>query len=322
MNTEEYILIENTDINMERIKVPKFSDEELYTIQQFIEFTRHIQEIDQLFHIFKINLREILLNYELNCDDTIVRKIDLSYDEEDMIIINTLVINYISSAKTFVESIETFINKNMAEEDVKKFKVDCLSKIYDEKFSYRLLIRLRDYAQHGHLPVYMSYNKKCSFDLDQILFTPNFSHNKKIQNEMIELRQKIYNEFGDNPRIMFTMSIAEFQLCILKIYIYFIDLIKEKLVDLVNKMDTLIKERPDVIYKSEDSLNGFIVYSIENKFVQCLNPKEKPLKMIDKIKSDVENEFQNAKKEFEKLFKTEENQFECKHIKCNKNKLR
>ena len=118
------------------------------------------------------------------------------------------------------------------------------------------------------------------------------------------------------------MSIAEFQLCILKIYIYFIDLIKEKLVDLVNKMNTLIKERPDVIYKSEDSLNGFIVYSIENKFVQCLNPKEKPLKMIDKIKSDVENEFQNAKKEFEKLFKTEENQFECKHIKCNKNKLR
>lgn len=305
MNTEEYILIKNTDINMERIKVPKFSGEELCIIQQFIEFTRHIQEIDQLFHIFKVNLSELLLNYELNCNDTIVRKIDLSYEEEDMIIINALVINYISSAKTFVESIETFINKNMAEEDVNKFKIDCLSRIYDEKFSYRLLIRLRDYAQHGHLPVYMSYDKKCSFDLDQILFTPNFSHNKKIQDEIIKLRQKIYNEFENNPRIMFTMSIAEFQLCILKIYIYFIDLIKEDLVGLVNKMDTLIKERPDVIYKSKDSLNGFIIYSIENKFVQCLDPKEKPLRMIEQIKYDVKNEFHNTKEKFEKIFKTE-----------------
>lgn len=54
MNTEEYILIKNTDINMEKIKVPKFSAEEIYTIQEFLEFTRHIQEIDQLFHIFKL----------------------------------------------------------------------------------------------------------------------------------------------------------------------------------------------------------------------------------------------------------------------------
>lgn len=56
-------------------------------------------------------MREILLNYELNCNDTINRKIDLSYDEEDIIIINALVINYISSAKTLIESIETFMNK-------------------------------------------------------------------------------------------------------------------------------------------------------------------------------------------------------------------
>jgi len=304
MNTEEYILIKNTDINMEKIKVPKFSTEEIYIIQEFLEFTRHIQEIDQLFHIFKTNLREILLNYELNCNDTINRKIDLSYDEEDIIIINTLVINYISSAKTLIESIETFMNKNMTEEDINKFKVDCLSKIYDERFSYRLLIRLRDYAQHGHLPVYMSYDKKCSFDLDQILFTPHFSHNKKIQDEMVKLRQKIYNEFGDNPRIMFTMSIAEFQLCILEIYIFFIDTIRYKLVELVNKMDTLIKDKPDVIYKSNDILNGFIVYSMENECVQCLDPKEKPLQMIDKIKNDAENELRKAKVEFEKLFKT------------------
>lgn len=112
MITEEYILIENTDIN---IKVPNFSKEELYTIEKFLKFTKDIQEIDQLFQIFQTNLRQILLNYELNSDDTIDRKADLDNDEDDIIIINTLVINYISSAKTFIESVENFLKMNLKE---------------------------------------------------------------------------------------------------------------------------------------------------------------------------------------------------------------
>lgn len=48
MNTEEYILIKNTDIDVEKIELPYFSKEEINTIEGYIEFTRHIQEIDQL----------------------------------------------------------------------------------------------------------------------------------------------------------------------------------------------------------------------------------------------------------------------------------
>lgn len=304
MNTEEYILIENTDINIEKIKVPNFSNEEIYTIDKFLKFTRDIQEIDQLFRIFQTNLRQILLNYELNNDDTIDRKADLDNDEDDIIIINTLVINYISSAKTFVESVENFLKINLESDKINEFKTNCLSKIYDERFSYRLLIRLRDYAQHGHLPVYMSWDNKCSFDLDPILYTPHFNHNSKMQNEMLSLRQKIYNEYKDNPRIMFTLSIAEFQLSVLEIYIFFINIIEEELVKLVNKFNTLIEERPDVIYKSEDALNGFVVYSIENENINCLYPKEEPLRMHRNIKHYLENELAKAKEKFEKLFES------------------
>ncbi len=304
MNTEEYILIENTDINIEKIKVPNFSKEELYTIDKFLKFTRDIQEIDQLFRIFQTNLRQILLNYELNNDDTIDRKADLDNNEDDIIIINTLVINYISSAKTFVESIENFLKINLESDKINEFKTNCLSKIYDERFSYRLLIRLRDYAQHGHLPVYMSWDNKCSFDLDQILYTPHFNHNSKMQNEMLSLRQKIYNEYKDNPRIMFTLSIAEFKLSVLEIYIFFINIIEEELVKLVNKFNTLIERRPDVIYKSEDALNGFIVYSIEDENINCLDPKEEPLRMYRNIKHYLENELAKEKEKFEKLFES------------------
>ena len=160
MSTEEYFLIKNINVNMEKIKIPKYSKDEIDIIEKFIEFTRHLQEIDKLFYVFQMNLQDILLHYELYYDDRIIRKIDIENEEKDIIIINALVINYISSAKTFTESIEIFLTQNLGKEELNKFKNNCLSKIYDKKFSYRLLIRLRDYAQHGHLPVHMSADKR------------------------------------------------------------------------------------------------------------------------------------------------------------------
>lgn len=304
MNTEEYLLFSDLDIDIEKVKVPDFSEEEYKFIENYIEFTRHIQEIDQLFRIFKINFQDILLHYQLYNNDTIIRQMDLENKEDDIIIINALVINYISSAKTFTESVENFIVKKLGKDELEKFKSMYLSKIYDENFSYRLLIRLRDYAQHGHLPVHMSYDKKYSFDLEQILYTPHFSQNQKMKDEITNIIEKIYNEFGNNPRIMFTRTIAEFQLCVFEIYISFISTIKEMLIDLEKKLEKLIKERPEVIHNSEDILNGFIFYTINNENLHCFNPKESPQKMLVDIEKNLKKEFRNEKKNFNKLLKS------------------
>ena len=301
MSTEEYFLIKNINVNMEKIKIPKYSKDEIDIIEKFIEFTRHLQEIDKLFHVFQMNLQDILLHYELYYDDRIIRKIDIENEEKDIIIINALVINYISSAKTFTESIEIFLTQNLGKEELNKFKNNCLSKIYDKKFSYRLLIRLRDYAQHGHLPVHMSADKRCSFDLQQIINTPHFQTNKKLKNELIELSKEICNKFGDNPRIAFTRSLAEFQLNVLEIYSYFIKFIKEALNNLKIELDNLIKKRPDIINISTDALNGFIFYKIENEAIHCFNPKDKPIEMINNIKKQLENLLKKEKEEYQKL---------------------
>ncbi len=306
MNTEEYILIKNTDIDVEKIELPDFSKEEINIIEGYIEFTRHIQEIDQLFHIFKVNLNEILIHYELINDDTIYRKIELDNEESDSIIINALVINYISSAKTFTESIENFIENKLGENELNEFKSKCLSKIYDEKFSYRLLIRLRDFSQHGHLPVFISADNKCSFDLEQILYTPHFNHNKKLENEMKKIAKKISKEFETNPRIMFTRSIAEFEISILEIYKYFINIITEKLNQLTTEFNNIIDVRPEIIHTSKDSLNGFILYSIKDENINCVNPKQKPQKMVEMIGYEIDKLLKNVKKEFGIVFKMKE----------------
>lgn len=301
MSTEEYFYSKNINIDMGKIRVPKFSKEEIEVIEKFIEFTRHLQEIDELFHIFQINLHDILLHYELYNDDRIIRKIDIKNEEKDIIIINALTINYISAAKTFTDSIEAFLTVNFGEEQFNNFKKDCLSKIYDEKFSYRLLIRLRDYAQHGHLPVYMSSDKRCSFDLQQILNTPHFHTNSKLKNEMIELSEEIHNKFGDNPRIAFTRSLSEFQLSVLEIYKSFIKFIKEGLRNLKIELDNLIKKRPDIINISNDVFNGFIFYKNENGFIHCFNPKDNPIKMINNIKNQLEKLSKKEEAEYQKI---------------------
>ena len=303
MNTEDYFLIKDTNINPENIKIPELADKELNIIQEYIEFTRHIQEIDQLFHIFKVNLENLLTNYELINDDTFFRKTNVFKENDDRIILNTFFINYISSAKTLVESIDNFFYEKLGEEKYNTYKTDCINKIYDEKFSYRLLIRLRDFSQHGHLPVYISIDNKCSFDLEQILNTPHFKHNKKMKEEMKSISSKIKKDFEDNPRIMFTRSIAEFEICILEIYNYFIIKSIDKLTDLRKKFDDLIYRRPYIIYKSKDSLNGFILYTIIDENVHCVDPKQNPMKMMENIRDDVKKEWENAKKEFEKIFR-------------------
>lgn len=114
MSTEEYILNRNIDINM--TKIPNFKDDEIKLIDEYIEFTRHIQEIDQLFHIFKTNLNHLLIHYELWNDDTAIKRCNFDIEESDEIIINALVINYISSARTFVESIEIFLKDRLGKE--------------------------------------------------------------------------------------------------------------------------------------------------------------------------------------------------------------
>lgn len=303
MKTEEHILIEHTDVNLDNINLPELSKEELLDIEKMVEFTRHFLEINQLYRVFQVNLNKILYHYTLNTNDTIEKMTECNDGVEDIIIINALVINYISSAKTFTEAIENFNIDKLGEYTNVLFKDTCLSKIYDKTFSYRLLIRLRDYSQHGHLPVYESWDKKYSFDLDQILNTPHFRHNSKLEKEMNEIKEKIVEQYMDNPRIMFTRTIAEFQLCIMEIYKSFIELITPEMKRIVGIIDELVKKRPEIIYNSKDMFNGYILYEIKDKSIHCINPNDKPMETLEKIKSDLEKHYEKEKKIFQDCFK-------------------
>ena len=136
---------------------PPFSElmeGELEAVKQYVELTRHLQELHQLFQIFKFDLDSFLSRYRVTISGEVFRDNVLADSDDDYIAINAGIISIISAGKTLVESMRTYVRENYGEESkvYSTFETFC-SNVYDNAFAYRLLMRLRDYAQHGHLPV-------------------------------------------------------------------------------------------------------------------------------------------------------------------------
>lgn len=61
-----------------------------------------------------------------------------------------------------------------------------------------------------------------------------------------------------------------------------------------------INRRPDIIYKSKDSLNEFILYTIIDENVHYVDPKQNPMKMMEKIRDDVKKNWKMLKRNLKK----------------------
>ncbi len=304
MDIVEHILCKDLNIDISKIKISKFNVMEKHILENYVEITRHFQEIDQLFEIFQFNLENLLTFYQLDSSDSIIRNFKFKFKSNDNIIINSFIISYISAGKPLTSSIEAFAKIHLGEtsDDFKNFKENCLSKIYDENFHYRLLIRLRDFAQHGHLPVTtIDSNNRCCFNLQHILYTPHYHHNKQLEEQIEKLIEDIRKQFADYPHIAFTLSIVEFNICIIKIYLNFLDTITPLLINSRKQIDSLLEKRPDIIHKPHDAFNGFVFYDFIDNSFQCFNPQQDPIKMLFGKKGELENLLKQEETNFEKL---------------------
>ena len=138
MDTEKYVLVnEETMKDFENVNYIDGSAEEMSDIIDYIELTRYLQEIYQWFDIF---------NYDLHC----LRE---SMYKKEKIAVNSNMISLLSSGKNLIDSIEGCMRSNYAKEEYEVFKRECISEEYDKCFSYRFMIRLRNYTQHNHIPI-------------------------------------------------------------------------------------------------------------------------------------------------------------------------
>ena len=301
MDTERMLPWQDTD--MDDITLLDFSDEALHIIQSYIEMTRHVQEIHQLFELFQYNLKRLLSVYELNSGDSVKRHKPYFEGFSDRIELNALVINYISSGKTLIDSIQTCIKTSYPEN---KPKVDefssFLSSVYDDCFSYRLLTRLRDCAQHGHLPVSVIDNIMC-FDIAQIIHTPHFNHNKTILEEMKKFYDELLVVQKTQPHHVFTLAVAEYTVSICNVYHSFWLTVHDAFLSAEKNIRILIEEVPECVIHKNDSMNGYLFYWTD-EILHAFDTSEDSLIMFAHFLDEAKQIYEPEVKELNEFRKT------------------
>ena len=287
MDTEEFFL---TDGDFS-IVCGELSQEDLKTAKHYIETTRHLQEIHQLFLIFNKNISALQSEFVLKNGGNAFRGRKAANSEADCISINAYIINIISAGRTLVESMECYINtnSNIATESKKKY-LDFYHKIYDSSFAYRLLIRLRDYSQHGHLPVSSRWNNYF-FDLMQIVEKPHYNHNKAFESQMKNIIDEIVTNFHDTPTIALTETLAEYVANLLSIYKMFWYQTEKEIAETYDNFQTIVSNYPDNTISKPDSLSGLFVYDVVDGNMHVVDPKDKPNEMLIQFKKEAEDTF-------------------------------
>lgn len=138
---------------------------------------------------------------------------------------NRFLINYLSSAKMFIEHTELTIKKKYGEksQQFQEWKIDTALE-YDNHFAYRFLYQLRNYTQHSGLPI-GSISKqlvenngeetkvlKISFNRDKLL-EDSFNW-KKLRKEIEDLPEKflvldLVNEFNGCMARLYQSALAQ-----------------------------------------------------------------------------------------------------------------
>lgn len=314
MDTEMSFSIHNTDISLEDITIPEYSDEELHMICSYVEITRYVEEIHQLFLIFRYNLKRILDVYDLHGRDRVIRHKPHFKGFTDRTEINALVINYISSGKTLTDALDSCMKElyrdvsdedNGTAEEYRNFK-EYLRNIYDTSFSYRLLTRLRDFAQHGHVPVsiYSSADgDKMCFDIGQISATPHFNHNKAVLTEMQNFNEELLVKEGAQPRYVFTVAVAEYTVLMCDIYKKFWHEQDAGFKEKVGKIDRFVEDNPSYIRHRNKDMNGYLFYKMEN-VLHTFNASQDSMKMFSEYMQEADGVYAAEKSEFDEFSKS------------------
>lgn len=179
------------------------------------------------------NLEELLEHYDMQFDDRVYSK----YGEKvDVIEINALVSNAVSSARTLIESMDVFDKVYIDKEE--NFKKNYISKAYDEDFSYRFIDFIRNYMQHGHVPVSFD-GEKISFQLSEILDTAHTKINATLKKQMKNIEQQLFDYGEMNVQLTVVKMLYKYFLLVHILICEFLKYIKKFFLEITNKINMI-----------------------------------------------------------------------------------
>ncbi len=280
------------------IQPASLNADESKTVMQHIGLTRDVKESKQLFDIFYFNLLCLRNNFTLYAGDTVERLSSCPDYASENISVNALVINLISSAKTLVEFLRTSAREWFEKDSNGKDKFGIyVSEIYDKSSNYRILMNLRDFAQHGSLPVSCKEGRY-SFDIYQILTAPYFSLNKQVKTDMEDFLSK-FDLSKNVPCLALTFTIADFVVMVTEVYRTFLSFIKKCISSSYSQVRDMIKSNPSLLCNNHTLFEGNIIFVLDNMYHAFDTRDDSNLMVIEHEKTIAD------------IYKTEKNSFEA-----------
>lgn len=252
MNTRAFIKIDENEQEYIFDELPK-EDEQVF--RNYIEESRHFQEITQLYKMLLFDLDEIFLHYELHFDD---RVFSLNGKEINILHINALVGNAVSAARTLIESMEVFDREYIDSEG--NFKKKYISRAYDDFFSYRFIDFIRNYLQHGHVPISFD-GEKIFFQLSEILDVSHMNINASLKKQMGDVEQKLFDHGEMNTCLTVIPMLYEYFLLIQTLVHEFFRFIKMYFLGQFQAIQKILEEHPE--YISDVNGNPFIAVYLD-----------------------------------------------------------
>ena len=237
MNTRAVVELEKS----EQFEFQDLPEEDEAIFKSYIEESRHLQEINQLFQMLLFDLEQMHLQYEWMFNDRVFSQ---TAKDVDIYEINTLIRNAISAARTLIESMEVF-DKVYIDSDG-RFKENYISRAYDDYFSYRFIDFMRNYMQHGHVPVGFD-GERIYFQLSEILDVTHMKINTSLRQSMEAIEQELF-EYGEaNATLAVVPMLYEYFLLGHVFVCEFYKYIKMYVIEHAANVTSVLAEHPEYI---------------------------------------------------------------------------
>ena len=238
MNTRRVIKIEENEQNFIFYKM---SEENEKIFRNYIEMSRHFQENTQLYRMMLFDLDDISKQYVFHFDDRVIPL----YDKElNILYVNRIIRNAVSSARTLIESMEIFEREYIDSEGY--FKINFISRTYDEYFSYRFIDFIRNYLQHGHVPISFD-GEKIFFQLSEILDVTHMRINSSLKKQMKNIEHELLDYGDGNIYLTVVPMCYEYFLLVQVLILEFLRFIKGYLLEHFNKVQEILEENGEYV---------------------------------------------------------------------------
>lgn len=235
MNTRVVVELEKS----EQFKFQALPEEDEIIFKTYIEESRHLQEISQMFQMLLFDLGQMHLQYEWMFNDRVFSQ---TAKDVDIYEINTLIRNAVSAARTLIESMEVF-DKVYIDSDG-RFKKNYISRAYDDHFSYRFVDFMRNYMQHGHVPVGVD-GERIYFQLSEILDVTHMKINTSLRQSMEAVEQELFGYGETNATLAVVPMLYEYFLLVHVLVCEFYRYIKMYVIEHAANVLHIIEEHPE-----------------------------------------------------------------------------